>query len=165
MSEQEEKHRIPGGEESQCGGLIINKKDVDELSRMKEYSYESKEDERFTRRRLILLTVVLAHLVVFAFALGLMIGGHVQTDRIGSQVEAKGYAYVNKGIGALPHSQKERDKIIVGFTMGFPWKPSRVQLPPYFEVAFFDETGRANVVAIGKKPQPIEDFAPQKETK
>ena len=82
--------------------------------------------------------------------LGIVIGVNIHSHRIQTQVEEKGYVYVHRGPFSVAFSQTERDMIMVGMTMTWPWKPSRVNLPNYFQLVLFDEMGRQNIIAIGR---------------
>ena len=89
--------------------------------------------------------------------LGIGIGVNIYARRITAQVEEKGYVYVHRGALNIALSQAEQDMILVGMTLTWPWAPSRVSLPNYFQLSVFDEMGRQNIIAIGnthaiKKP-------------
>ena len=94
---------------------------------------------------------------VVVLSLGIAIGVNIHARRIKAQVEEKGYVYVHRGALNIALSQTEQDMILVGMTLTWPWVPSRISLPNYFQLSVFDETGRQNIIAIGnahaiKKP-------------
>ena len=91
--------------------------------------------------------LVVTQLVVLF--LGIAIGVNFHARRIKAQVEQKGYTYVHRGAFNIALSQTERDMILVGMTLTWPWSPSRVSLPDYFQLSMFDEMGRQNIIAIG----------------
>ena len=107
--------------------------------------------ERKVERRLRIAAVLL--LPILAFITGSWIGGHWQISRIQASIEERGFAAVHQGMGALAFSKTHREALIIGLITTWPWAPARVRMPPYFQLAFYDDLGCHQILTVGKPIQ------------